>query len=145
MSYAAMDWVCEQTIADPQAKYVLLMVAKHVNNQWQAWPSAQRLAELTGLNERTVRRKLTDLKKAGYIFIETRNVGGRQSSNMMTIQRKGGQTVSRGRAERPPNIPKNKNNISSVIRGADSPPKSEGVDFLAMANKAMGKGKTNGN
>lgn len=140
MSYAAMDWVCEQTIKDPQAKYVLLMVAKHVNDRWQAWPSAQRLAELTGLNERTVRRKLVELKKDGYLFVETRNVGGRQSSNMMTIQRKGGQAVRRGRAERPPNISENKNNSSSVIRGAESPPNKEGIDFSAMAAKSMRKG-----
>ena len=137
MSYAAMDWVCEQTIKDPQAKYVLLMVAKHVNDRWQAWPSAQRLAELTGLNER---RKLVELKKDGYLFVETRNVGGRQSSNMMTIKRKGGQSVSRGRAERPPNISGNKNNSSSVIRGAESPPNKDGIDFSAMAAKSMRKG-----
>lgn len=146
MSWAAMDWVCEQNIKDPQAKFVLLMIAKHVDDKWQAFPSSGRLATLTGLGERTVRRKIADLKRSGIIFVESRNVGGRQSSNLITINRKGGQADQRGWSEQPPNKSNNNINSSNVIRGSERPPKTDEVDFLSMASKAMkGTVRKNGN
>jgi len=132
-----MDWVCGQDIKDPQAKFVLLMVAKRVDDRWQAFPSSGRLAALTGLGERTVRRKISDLKRSGIIFVESRNVGGRQSSNLITINRKGGRADRRGWSERPPNKSVNNINSSNVIRGSERPPKTGDVDFLSMATKAM--------
>ena len=48
MSYKAMDLVFEQHIADPQAKFVLIAIAKHADDNMQAFPSMNRLALLTG-------------------------------------------------------------------------------------------------
>ena len=106
MSYKAMDWVCEQPIADPTAKFVLLMIAKHADEQWQCYPSAARLAKLTGLDSRTVQRKVAVLKKQGYLFVSRRNNGGRQTSNLYTIHKpnEGRQSAVAGAAQRRPNI-----------------------------------------
>ena len=151
MSYKAMDWVCEQPIADPTAKFVLLMIAKHADEQWQCFPSSARIAKLTGLDSRTVRRKVAVLKKQGYLFISRRNNGGRQTSNLYTIHKpsEGGHVAQRGWAERPPlNISNNKSdnisdNISSSIRGAERPPSKEEdekeVDWTDFANQILGK------
>ena len=146
MSYKAMDWVCEQPIADPTAKFVLLMIAKHADEQWRCYPSAARLAKLTGLDSRTVRRKVAVLKKQGYLFISRRNNGGRQTSNLYTIHKpnEGGHVATGGWAECHPNISDNiSDNISSSIRGAECHPSKEEdekeTDWTSFANEILGK------
>lgn len=137
MSYKAMDWVCEQPIADPTAKFVLLMIAKHADEQWQCYPSAARLAKLTGLDSRTVRRKVAVLKKQGYLFISRRNNGGRQTSNLYTIHKpnEGGHVATRGWAEcQAINISDNKS-LSSSIKKEDE----KETDWTDFANEILGK------
>lgn len=137
MSYKAMDWVCEQPIADPTAKFVLLMIAKHADEQWQCYPSAARLAKLTGLDSRTVRRKVAVLKKQGYLFISRRNNGGRQTSNLYTIHKpnEGGHVATGGWAEcQAINISDNKS-LSSSIKKEDE----KETDWTDFANEILGK------
>ena len=146
MSYKAMDWVCEQPIADPTAKFVLLMIAKHADEQWQCYPSAARLAKLTGLDSRTVRRKVAALKKQGYLFISRRNNGGRQTSNLYTIHKpnEGGHVATGGWAEcQAINISDNISDNISSSRGAERQPSKEEdekeTDWTSFANEILGK------
>lgn len=136
MSYKAMDWVCEQPIADPTAKFVLLMIAKHADEQWQCYPSAARLAKLTGLDSRTVQRKVAVLKKQGYLFVSRRNNGGRQTSNLYTIHKpsEGRQSAVAGAATCHPNISVNKS-LSSSIKKEDE----KETDWTDFANEILGK------
>ena len=49
------------------------------SGKYEAWPSEQRLAELLGVGERTIRNRHRDLQRAGWITIEKRprrNGGG---------------------------------------------------------------------
>ena len=146
MSYKAMDWVCEQPIADPTAKFVLLMIAKHADEQWQCFPSAARIAKLTGLDSRTVQRKVAALKKQGYLFVSRRNNGGRQTSNLYTIHKpnEGRQSAVSATATCHPNISTNKSdNISSSITTAERHPSKEEdekeTDWTSFANEILGK------
>jgi hypothetical protein len=57
--------------ADPNAKLVALAVAKFINAQsMQTFAGVDALAEATGYDERTVRRHLTKLLAAGWLFAE---------------------------------------------------------------------------
>ena len=87
MSYRAMDLVYDMEVADPVAKFVLLTIAKHADEKMQCFPSMDRLASLTGLSPRTVQRKITALRKDGFLSVSNRSVGGKRTSNYYTISR----------------------------------------------------------
>ena len=87
MSYRAMDLVYDMQVADPVAKFVLLTIAKHADEKMQCFPSMDRLASLTGLSPRTVQRKITALRKDGFLSVSNRSVGGKRTSNYYTISR----------------------------------------------------------
>jgi biotin operon repressor len=85
MSYKAMDAVFDADIEDGLAKYVLLAIAKHADDQGECYPSGERLAKLTGLSRRTVLRKIDWLEKAGYVSIQRRTKDGKKTSNLYSI------------------------------------------------------------
>lgn len=85
MSYRAMDLVCELEMSDPQAKYVLLMIAKHCDDDMKAFPSLERLSVLTGLSSRTVQRKVIKLRDEGYIFVSNRMINKKRTSNLYKL------------------------------------------------------------
>ena len=87
MSYRAMDLVYDMKVTDPVAKFVLLTIAKHADERMQCFPSMDRLASLTGLSPRTVQRKVTALRKDGFLCVSNRSVGGKRTSNYYTISR----------------------------------------------------------
>lgn len=87
MSYRAMDLVYDMHVTDPVAKFVLLTIAKHADEKMQCFPSMDRLASLTGLSPRTVQRKITALRKDGFLSVSNRSVGGKRTSNYYTISR----------------------------------------------------------
>ena len=87
MSYRAMDLVYDMEVSDPVAKFVLLTIAKHADEKMQCFPSMDRLASLTGLSPRTVQRKITALRKDGFLSVSNRSVGGKRTSNYYTISR----------------------------------------------------------
>jgi len=87
MSYRAMDLVYDMQVADPVAKFVLLTIAKHADERMQCFPSMDRLASLTGLSPRTVQRKVTALRKDGFLSVSNRSIGGKRTSNYYTISR----------------------------------------------------------
>jgi hypothetical protein len=87
MSYRAMDLVYDMQVTDPVAKFVLLTIAKHADERMQCFPSMDRLASLTGLSPRTVQRKVTALRKDGFLSVSNRSIGGKRTSNYYTISR----------------------------------------------------------
>lgn len=87
MSYRAMDLVYDMQVTDPVAKFVLLTIAKHADERMQCFPSMDRLASLTGLSPRTVQRKVTALRKDGFLSVSNRSIGGKRISNYYTILR----------------------------------------------------------
>ena len=55
---------------------VYLILARHANRQWVAWPSQDRIAELAGIDVRTARSAVTELERRGLVKT-TNRVGGR--------------------------------------------------------------------
>lgn len=80
-----MDAVFDADIEDGLAKYVLLAIAKHADEQGECYPSGERLAKLTGLSRRTVLRKIDWLEKAGYLSIQRRTNAGKKTSNLYSV------------------------------------------------------------
>lgn len=135
MSYKAMDLVYDLEIDDPQAKFVLLTIAKHADEKLQAYPSAARLASLTGLAQRTVQRKIIFLQKSGFLSVSNRRVKGRLTSNLYTIIRPKQlrqpvvelrQPVDLITSQRRSNISNNKSNNISSEKNENQ--KAEGVN-----------------
>jgi len=71
MSVQAMSWAMQMpksTLGDASARHVLLCLANYAGQDGRgAFPSAEQLAEDTGLSERTVRYKLDLLQEMGLI------------------------------------------------------------------------------
>ena len=66
----------------PTAKYVLIVLASFQNVKTGAcFPSHEALAERTGLNERSIRRAMDELKSAGIIDWKERERHGRWKGN----------------------------------------------------------------
>ena len=67
-----MSWALalpKPTLENPSARHVLLCLANYAGSDGRgAFPSANTLSEDTGLGERTVRLKLDELEKAGFII-----------------------------------------------------------------------------
>ena len=103
MSYKAMDAVFDADIEDGLAKYVLLAIAKHADEQGECYPSMERLARLTGLSQRTVLRKIGWLEKAGYVSIQRRTKAGKKTSNLYSVRLAHG-VVTESRNNRSSNI-----------------------------------------
>lgn len=66
MSYRATNWAYELDIKSP-AKPVLVALADMADEASTCFPGQDRLAYMTGLSPRTVRRALDDLEAAGLI------------------------------------------------------------------------------
>ena len=65
MSIQATNWaLTQQTVQDPTARHVLLVLANYATADGEAWPPIGALAAQTGLSESTVRRKLDVLVEA---------------------------------------------------------------------------------
>jgi Fe2+ or Zn2+ uptake regulation protein len=68
MSIKAVSWAFDQRIDDPLAKLVLIAVADHINESTgDAWPSVERLEQMTCASRRTVLRKLKLLEERGFL------------------------------------------------------------------------------
>lgn len=83
MSLIAISLTIQQKIADPLAKFLLLLLAdRHNGDTGECFPSIPRLTEDSGMSRSTVIRKLQWLQEAGFVtpVARTRN-GGSQASN----------------------------------------------------------------
>jgi len=68
MSIKAVSWAFDQQIKDPLAKLVLIAVADHINESTgDAWPSVERLEQMTCASRSTVVRKLKLLETSGFL------------------------------------------------------------------------------
>lgn len=79
------QWLFDQDLPNPTAKWVLTALVHFDRADGEIFPSMRRLAEMTGLSERAVRKALRWLEAAGWIKHERRRHKGRQTSNTYTI------------------------------------------------------------
>jgi hypothetical protein len=68
----------------PSAFVVYVAIARHVNEDGYAWPSATRIMRYTGMGKRSVWRAIQVLEIAGWIAVE-RTKGGGKLRNDYTI------------------------------------------------------------
>lgn len=67
MTFWSEKWAYEQEPGTSGAKFVLVCLAHHADEEGYCYPSQQRLAAMTGLKERAVRAHLAALEEAEYI------------------------------------------------------------------------------
>lgn len=82
MSNFVLSWAWLQSIEDPSAKLVLIKLADMANDDGTCWPSQSTLANHCGLNERSIRYKLSQLRDLGLLSIEQRHDGKSRQSNI---------------------------------------------------------------
>lgn len=62
-NYRLSKWLVRQKHFSPSAKLTFAAISDHAyGDKTKAWPSQKRVAELTALSERTVRRAIDELK-----------------------------------------------------------------------------------
>lgn len=70
----------------PARKLVLLALADHADAKTRkCWPSVQRVAERTGLTERSVQQQLAGLREAGFIKIDASALRGRGRARVYVV------------------------------------------------------------
>jgi len=86
MSIEVMTAVWNHSKASPAAKLVLLAIADHQGERG-AWPSEATLARVTGMSERSVRRKVVELVELGELSVEVNSapMPGRYKSNLYWV------------------------------------------------------------
>lgn len=75
MSIAALDWAFKTTCPSASSKLVLLVYCNFPNEDGRAYPSAETVARLSGLNVKTVRSSIDALEDAGLLQDTGRRVG----------------------------------------------------------------------
>lgn len=63
----------------PDAKIIYLVVSSHIGGNETAWPSRQRIADLSGVSLSTAKRQLGWLERHGYIEVVRRKVEQKQN------------------------------------------------------------------
>lgn len=85
MSNVAITWAYRQKIIGG-AKFVLVALADHADENHSCFPGQKKLAEMTGQSERTVRRQLAELELQGLISRSRRfTSGGHRTSDRYTL------------------------------------------------------------
>jgi hypothetical protein len=86
MAIEVMTAVWNHSKASPAAKLVLLAIADHQGERG-AWPSEATLARVTGMSERSVRRKVAELVELGELSVEVNAapMPGRYKSNLYWV------------------------------------------------------------
>ncbi|MGH1432631.1 MAG: helix-turn-helix domain-containing protein [Neptuniibacter sp.] len=88
MGYLSQDHIMESVRLSHGPKIVLLVIAKHVNDQTkhlECWPSISRLSELSGMSERNTQRILKDLAEQKYISVLEKGNGKRSTRYRLNI------------------------------------------------------------
>ncbi|CAB3889252.1 hypothetical protein LMG26788_03754 [Achromobacter pulmonis] len=78
MSHQAVSWALKQPVSHSPAKFILVVLAHHVNaaaRPWQAFASVTLLAQETGQNRKTVLENLKRLVDFGYLADSGERVG----------------------------------------------------------------------
>lgn len=88
MSIAAWQWAVTKTVSGAAAKAVLAHLAVRANEHHTCWPGIDEIATATQINERTVRRAITELVEAGLIrqlYRYHRKDAGRRSCRYLVM------------------------------------------------------------
>lgn len=86
MSAYNIGWIWDQKVT-PTQKLVLFALNEHTNmshGDWRIWPSVKNIMRLTGLQERAIRKAVTEMAEAGVITVCAQHDPntGRQLTNL---------------------------------------------------------------
>jgi len=87
MSYEAIAAALNHSQASTSARLVLVTIA-HFEGERGAWPSQETLAKLTGLNPRTIRRAIHELKELNELDVisdDGQGFGSRKTNRYFLI------------------------------------------------------------
>lgn len=145
MSFKLVENAFDAPVADPQAKLVLLAIARHADKRGSCYPSAARLMVVTGLSKASVYRKISYLEKHGFIRVTRRGKDGKKTSNLYHLllshtETKQSHTETKVSHCEPITSQEHINNISSNIHGSERDNETKQDPFLDLAKKAL-KGK----
>jgi len=135
MSFKLVESAFDAPVADPQAKLVLLALARHADKRGSCYPSAARLMVVTGLSKASVYRKISYLEKHGFIRVTRRGKDGKKTSNLYHLLLSHSETkVS---LCEPLTSQEPVNNISSNIYDSDRDKQTKQDPFLDLAERAL--------
>ena len=145
MSFKLVESAFDAPVADPQAKLVLLAIARHADKRGSCYPSAARLMVVTGLSKASVYRKISYLEKHGFIRVTRRGKNGKKTSNLYRLllsQAETKQSHSETKVSlcEPLTSQEHINNISSNIYESERDNQTKPDPFLDLAKNAL-KGK----
>lgn len=101
MSMMMMAQAFKKKVGNPARKLVLLKLADNANDQGECWPSYGHIASECEMGRSTVKAHIKRLAEDGYLLIQERKNGERQSSNMYKLTLDQGQEVKRTKPRRP--------------------------------------------
>ena len=148
MSFKLVERAFDAPVADPQAKLVLLAIARHADKRGSCYPSAARLMTVTGLSKASVYRKISYLEKHGFIRVTRRWGTGKNTSNLYHLLLSQSETkqshCETEVSHTEPLISQEPiNNISNHISDSDRDKQTKQDPFLDLAKKALeGKNDT---
>ena len=145
MSFKLVESAFDAPVADPQAKLVLLAIARHADKRGSCYPSAARLMVVTGLSKASVYRKISYLEKHGFIRVTRRWDTGKNTSNLYHLLLSQAETkVSHSETKvslcEPLTSQEPVNNISCNVYDSQRDKQTKPDPFLDLAERAL-KGK----
>ena len=102
MSFDALATCVNINGIRPISKLVLLILANYANENWQSYPSQNKLAELCNCDKQTIKRAIKELIEKNIIKSESRFVANKQTSNLYTIIYRGIKNIGVGVSKQPP-------------------------------------------
>lgn len=106
----------------PTEKLVLAAIALHTDSQGVAWPSKERLAQITGLTPRGVRKALARLEERGYLKTTPRAGSSNLYQLNVSLLMEGGVNKVHTRGEQ--GSPELSNELNHELISSSSPPLS---------------------
>lgn len=79
------DWALSLQDIDQRTRHIALLLSLHVNANGEAFPSVERLAELSGMTPRTVQSRLDVLLQLGILSDTGRKAGRRGSTRVLRV------------------------------------------------------------
>lgn len=85
MSIDATRWAWKAPVKNSSQRLVLLSLADRAGEEHTAWPSIERLAKDTALNDKTVQKVLSDLIKSGLIIDTGKRTGSTNRTKVLKL------------------------------------------------------------
>ena len=142
MSFKLVERAFDAPVNDPQAKLVLLAIARHADKRGSCYPSAARLMVVTGLSKASVYRKIGYLEKHGFIRVTRRGKEGKKTSNLYHLlvshtETEQSHSETKQSQGEPLTSHEHINNISSNIYDSGRDNETKPDPFLDLAKKAL--------